>query len=89
MLGLVRVASLNPFQLTRNHQVMAYGYDLTDEAVSLCIYDPNHGPRDDVRIDIRLTPDRRDVDALTQSTGEPLEALFRAPYSARDPVPWR
>jgi hypothetical protein len=47
-LGLIRARSFNPLDLGRNHQVLAYGYDLdaTGGTVRLPVYDPNH-PRDD------------------------------------------
>jgi hypothetical protein len=89
MLGLVRVGSVNPFDLTRNHQVMAYGYDWTSDLVRLRIYEPNYGPRDDVTIDFTLTAGGVAATDLTQSTGEELFALFHAPYASRDPAPWR
>src|SRR5262249_27991730 len=49
-LGFIRHRSANPFRLGENHQVVAYGYMRcpgTGE-VSLRIYDPNYGPRDDL-----------------------------------------
>ena len=43
-LGLIRVASATPRDLTRNHQVLAYGYDAADDGsrFAIRIYDPNH-----------------------------------------------
>jgi hypothetical protein len=46
MIGLVRVAGKNPFKLTGNHQVIAYGYAEDGRGVTLRIYDPNW-PDDD------------------------------------------
>ena len=65
MVGLVRSHGLNPFKLTRNHQVLAYGYEVTPESIRLRLYDPTWPDRDDVTITI--APDR-----VAQSTGEPL-----------------
>lgn len=45
-LGLVQVHSLDPRQIGRNHQVLAYGYGVSGGAVSLRVYDPNY-PNDD------------------------------------------
>ena len=89
MLGLVRVAAANPFLLTRNHQVIAWAYVLDGRALTLRLYDPNHGPRDDVAITLRLDDPGTTVADLAQTTGEPLVAFFRAPYRPRDPGPWR
>ena len=45
-LGVVKVRGLDPRKLALNHQVLAYGYDLIGDAVSLAVYDPNY-PCDD------------------------------------------
>jgi hypothetical protein len=66
IVGLVRKASWNPLQLTDNHQVLAYAYDLADDGtITISIYDPNWPTRDDVVL--TLAPD-----GATQSTAEPL-----------------
>ncbi|HSS11374.1 MAG TPA: hypothetical protein VLL25_15920 [Acidimicrobiales bacterium] len=49
-LGLVKVSSANPVDLGKNHQVLAYGYDLVDTAVTLRVYDPNQADNDTVII---------------------------------------
>ncbi|HEX2090242.1 MAG TPA: hypothetical protein VHI54_10005 [Actinomycetota bacterium] len=57
-IGLVRVHSFNPLELGRNHQVLAYGYDLDESAASVTInvYDPNHPGANDVALSFRLKP---------------------------------
>lgn len=57
-IGLVRVRSLNPLELGRNHQVLAYGYDLNDESgrVAIHVYDPNHPGGDDLALSFTLMP---------------------------------
>lgn len=40
-LGLVTVASSKPADLALNHQVLAYGYDRSGNAVTVRVYDPN------------------------------------------------
>ena len=69
MIGLVRSKGLNPFKLTKNHQVLCYGYVTADETIRLRIYDPNWPNRDDVTIVIE--PDR-----ISQSTGETLHGVI-------------
>ena len=56
--GLVRVSSVNPLELGRNHQVLAYGYDLDERsrAVALRVYDPNHPGADNLTLSFGLTP---------------------------------
>src|SRR5207245_11409876 len=88
MVGLVRVVSADPRQLGLNHQVVAYGYDLEPGHLTLFIYDPNWPARDDVRIELAIDDSQTSATAA-DSTGEPLVCFFRAPYSRKDPVPWR
>jgi hypothetical protein len=87
-IGLIRVASWNPWQLTMNHQVMAWGYAEDGRGVTLNLYDPNWPDRDDVTITIHLDPALRPT-GLSQSTGEPLLGWFALPYSPADPRAWR
>ena len=88
MIGLVRSAGWNPFRLTANHQVMAYGYAEDGRGVTLRLYDPNWPDRDDVTATIHLDPALRPTH-LTQSTGEPLLGWFVAPYRPVSPRAWR
>ncbi len=60
-LGLVKAYSADPRQLPRNHQALAYGYELDEPAgeLTLRVYDPNY-PGDDattLRLSL-LDPDR-------------------------------
>jgi hypothetical protein len=89
MLGLVRVASPNPFRVTENHQVVAWRYRLDGRELHVGIYDPNHPAADDVELRLTLGTDDRSVVALAQSTAEPLVGLLRAPYAPVDPRPFR
>jgi len=88
LIGLIRVASVNPWQLTMNHQVMAWGYAEDGRGVTLNLYDPNWPDRDDVTITLHLDPALR-PSGLTQSTGEPLLAWFVLPYSPEMSSAWR
>ena len=67
--GLVRHKGLNPFNLTKSHQVVAYGYTIEGETVRLRIYDPNWPNRDDV--DVIIEPN-----LIRQSTGEALNGIL-------------
>jgi hypothetical protein len=84
VVGLVRVAGFSPGLLTRNHQVLAYGWEAGEGSIVLRVYDPNHPLRDDVMIAVGTTGDParpwRDRIQLSQSTGEPLLGFFRQPY---------
>jgi hypothetical protein len=78
--GLVRTVSPNPFELSRNHQVLAYGYEVERDRLRLMLYDPNHPDRDDVELRMRLGIDGRGPATMLQTTGEPLEAFCLLPY---------
>jgi len=41
-LGLVNSASFDPRRLVKNHQVLAHGYTIAGEAVTIHVYDPNY-----------------------------------------------
>ncbi len=88
VLGLVRIASLDPRELVRNHQVIAWGYAEDGRGVTLNLYDPNWPDRDDVTITTHLDPALRPT-GLTQSTGEPLLGWFVLPYRSAEPRAWR
>lgn len=65
MVGLVRHQGLNPLDLSKSHQVLAYGYTIEGSAVTLRVYDPNWPLRDEVTV--TLAPS-----SIRQSTGESL-----------------
>lgn len=54
IVGLVRHHGWNPFHLTRDHQVLAYAYEIDDATgdITLRVYDPNWPNRDDVTIEM-------------------------------------
>lgn len=84
-LGVVTVASASLAQLPRNHQVLAYGYRAARGRVTVHVYDPNRGPRDDVAI--RCDPDAPPGAAVfSHDLGirRPVRGFFRTPYT---PVP--
>jgi hypothetical protein len=79
---LIRVTSSHPFELKRNHQVLAYGYDLVGTALTLHLYDPNR-PRDDhVTLSLSLANPWR-TNVLVFPAGPTVHAFFHVPY-ARD-----
>jgi hypothetical protein len=71
MLGLVRHHGWNPFHLTKDHQVLAYGYETAgpDGPTTIRLYDPNWPNRDDVSITLLRG-------GFMQSTGEQLFGLI-------------
>jgi hypothetical protein len=97
VVGLIRAAGWSPWNLTRNHQVLAYAYDERVDRITIRVYDPNHPGRDDVTLAIAIamgadagTRPWRERITLRQSTGEPLLGFFRQPYPApRSVRAWR
>ena len=71
MLGLIRHLGWNPFDLTKDHQVLAYAYETAGPSgpTTIRLYDPNWPNRDDVSITLFQG-------GFLQSTGEPLFGLI-------------
>lgn len=65
MVGLVRQQGLDPRNLQRSHQVLAYGTETQDGTTVIRIYDPNWPDRDDVTVSVGPA-------TISQSTGEAL-----------------
>lgn len=84
-LGLVRVVSANPLDLTRNHQVLAWGYDLDGSRLTLRIYDPNWPGDDDVTLTLDLADPEADVQPAYSRVDAPVVAFFRARYKPLPP----
>ena len=89
VLGLVTTASVNPADLGRNHQVLAYGYQLDDtNTLTLLICDPNTPTEraDDVRISLSLAKPTKKT-PITHNVGidEPIRGFFGVDYAYHDP----
>ncbi|MDQ6613947.1 MAG: hypothetical protein M3083_04175 [Actinomycetota bacterium] len=87
-LGLVTVASPNPAQLGENHQVLAYGYDLNGDQLTIKVYDPNTdlGSADDVHISLSLAnPGGKAAIAHNVGIAGQIRGFFRVPYTRADP----
>ena len=85
-LGLVTVASANPKDLGLNHQVLAYGYQQAGPVVTVAVYDPNSGPRDDVWIRFDTTdPTRATAFAHNVGITHPVRGFFRTAYAPEPP----
>jgi hypothetical protein len=92
-LGLIRARSWNPMDLGKNHQVLAYGYDLrADEggvarSLDVFVYDPNWPLRNDVAIHVDLrTPLEGSAVGYVENEA-PVRGFFRSAYRVADPSP--
>ncbi len=87
-LGLVTAASANPSRLGENHQVLAYGYELDGDDLTLKVYDPNTdlAAADQVCLSLCLA-DPAGKSPITHNVGvdAPIRGFFRVPYSPADP----
>jgi hypothetical protein len=79
-LGVVRIKSFNPFDLKHDHQVLAYGYTVDGEELTLRIYDPNWPDRDDVTISLDVRDPLRPTTVAYSPGDGPVYAFFRVGY---------
>jgi hypothetical protein len=90
-LGLVRARSFNPMDLGLNHQVLAYGYDLTTDGdgtavgLDVLVYDPNYPGRDDIAICVALRRPVGDSTVGYLAGDRPVRGFFRSVYRSVDP----
>jgi hypothetical protein len=85
-LAVVTVASAKPADLGLNHQVLAYGYDRSGDAVSVRVYDPNRGQRDDIWIRFDTgTPAKATTFTHNLGIGHPVRGFFRTAYAPATP----
>jgi hypothetical protein len=87
-LGLVTVNGPDPRALPLNHQVLAYGYRADGPAVTVRVYDPNSGPRDDVAIRFhQADPGRTTTFTHDIGIAGPVRGFFRTAYRPVIPPP--
>ena len=85
-LGLIRVKSAELSNLGHNHQVLATGYDVTDDLLSLFIYDPNYPDRNDLSLTMSLaTPEKAVPIKYSAPHDLPVFAFFHVNYKFRSP----
>lgn len=82
-LGLVCVKSADFTKLGDNHQVLAYGYNLNGDQLSLHIYDPNKDEKDDVRLQINLSNPEHTTQVIYP--GKTVYSFFRTNYNFEAP----
>jgi hypothetical protein len=84
-LGLVQVRSLNPIDVGKNHQVIAYAYELSANNVTLHLYDPNEPLDDTVQLKFNISSwaGRIDIHRFVKGKAAPtaINSLFRTNYA--------
>jgi hypothetical protein len=83
-MAFIRVKSHDPFQMGENHQILAYGYDLSWPILTIHVYDPNYPDRDDVNITLSLADPQHTTD-ITYSLGDTLYCFFHTNYVFNNP----
>ena len=87
-IGLVKVKSTNLSDLGFNHHVLAYGYDLEGDNLTIHLYDPDCPNNDAVRLSLSLANPRQ-ATPVTYSPdydpGHPVICFFHTEYRHRDP----
>jgi hypothetical protein len=84
-LGLVKIKSDNPQDLGKNHQVLAYGYDLDGSNLTLWLYDPNYPNQDDVRLQINIASATVPVPVTYFPNTEVVFCFFHTRYTPTQP----
>ena len=80
--------SINPRDLGRCHQVLAYAYDLEWPTLTIRVYDPNTDPAaaDECSLSLDLSHPSEKT-PITHNVGipDPIRGFFRTRYDAADP----
>jgi hypothetical protein len=85
-LGVVTIASAKPRDLALNHQVLAVNYHRADDIVTMLVYDPNQGQRDDIYIRFQAnTPTSPTAFEHNLDIQHPVRGFFRAAYARSIP----
>lgn len=87
-LGLITVRSVNPRDLAKCHQALAYAYDLTGSMVTLRVYDPNTDPdgADNCVLVMDIGhPDQRTSTRHNLAIPHPIRGFFRTSYAPEVP----
>jgi hypothetical protein len=82
-LGLVKVEGWDIRQIAKNHQVLAYGYDLDETVLALHIYDPNY-PADEATLTLSLANPDAGSPIVHSHEGPTVRGVFVTEY--RKPV---
>jgi hypothetical protein len=85
-LGLVKVVSSSARDLGKNHQVLAYGYDLDGSDLKVSLYDPNYPDRDDICLQVSLGNPSAPTPVTYTPSSESVVCFFHTPYTAATPL---
>ena len=85
-IGLIKIKTFDLTKMQKNHQVLAYGYELDEGAGALAVrvYDPNRPDDDEARIHVALG-DGTAIPTFQYPGGVNVRAFFRTAYTPVDP----
>jgi hypothetical protein len=88
-LGLIRIRSPNPLEMGRNHQVLAYGYELDDPGrrLRIHVYDPTYPDNDDLSLAVDVA-DPTGPSPLVYPHGESFRGFFRTRFRPAGVPEW-
>ncbi len=87
-LGLVCSRGLDPNHLGRNHQVLAYGYEMAADDVRISVYDPNRPLRDDISLQLSIARPNKATPINFVNGSKDVRGFFRVAYvPAKPPTP--
>ncbi len=78
-IALVEIKSLDPTQMGKNHQVLAYGYDLDGADLMIRLYDPNNPNDDTVTMSLSIAEPEHTT-SVTNSVVPTVWCFFRPIY---------
>jgi hypothetical protein len=84
--GLIRGKSFNPFQIKKHHQVLAYGYDLNDNNLSINIYDPNLPNDDHITLSFNIEKPESTTTVVHSKSSKAIYCFFRTAYKFTRPA---
>jgi hypothetical protein len=79
-LGLICIKSSDLKKLGENHQVLAYGYDLVGDDLTLFIYDPNYHDDNDMTLKLNIA-DPEHQTSITYSGFQNVNCFFHTNYT--------
>ncbi|GEM_PF-2303666 len=87
-LGLIQVRSDDPFKMGENHQVLAYGYELDHDDLTLHIYDPNCPDKDDITLSLNISDPEHETKvnySIYTGNKKKVWCFFRSEYTFSSP----
>jgi len=85
-LGLIHVKSTDPFMLGKNHQVLAYKYELIGTDLQIYVYDPNAPDVDNIIISLSIANPYSTTAVQYSAPGSlPIYCFFRVDYAFSQP----